>query len=197
MVTMPLVRLFRRIQGDRAPVRVLALITAVVALSAVASLTAMRAGGDQTPLSMPPVVVESEVRLAGVVVMEPALPPKLVKRVPSRPARKRIARARDGQPVPVELTAYCLSGTTRRGRYVRPGIIATDPRVFPLSRYVELFAEGKYLGRYLVDDTGRLIKGAHIDVWVPTCDEALRFGRVEGTAVLVPRRKQQPVISSR
>ena len=196
MVTMPLARLFRRLQGERAPIRLIALITAIAALSAVVSLTAMRAS-DQTPLSMPPVVVESDVRLAGVVVMEPSLPPKPTKKVAPRPAHKRIARARDGQPVPVELTAYCLSGTTRRGRYVRPGIIATDPRVFPLSRYVELFAEGKYLGRYLVDDTGRLIKGAHIDVWVPTCDEAVRFGRVQGTAVLVPRRKPQTVAGSR
>jgi 3D (Asp-Asp-Asp) domain-containing protein len=196
MVTMPLARLFRR-EGERAPVKLIALVTVVATLSAVASLTAMRASADQTPLSMPPVVVESEIRLAGVVVMEPLLPPKPVKKVAPRPARKRIARARDGQPVPVELTAYCLNGTTRRGRYVRAGIIATDPRVFPLSRYVELFAEGKYLGRYLVDDTGRLIKGAHIDVWVPTCDEAVRFGRVQGTAVLVPRRKSQTVAGSR
>jgi 3D (Asp-Asp-Asp) domain-containing protein len=196
MVTMRLARLFRRPQGERAPIRLIALITAIASLSAVASLTAMRAS-DQSPLSMPPVVVESDVRLAGVVVMEPSLPPKPAKKVAPRPARKRIARARDGQPVSVELTAYCLSGTTRRGRYVRPGIIATDPRVFPLSRYVELFAEGKYLGRYLVDDTGRLIKGAHIDVWVPTCDEAVRFGRVQGTAVLVPRRKPQTVAGSR
>ncbi|HVD06643.1 MAG TPA: 3D domain-containing protein [Gemmatimonadaceae bacterium] len=178
--------------------RRLALITAVFTLGGVAVLTAMRAGADQSPLSMAPVVVESEIRLAGVVVMEPALPPKPAKKkVAPKAARHRIARARDGQPVPVELTAYCLSGTTRRGRYVRPGIIATDPRVFPLSRYVELFAEGKYLGRYLVDDTGRLIKGAHIDVWVPTCAEAVLFGRVQGTAVLVPRRKQLPVVGGR
>ena len=166
----------------------LALITAVLALGAVASVTAMRASANQTPLSMAPVVVESEIRLEGVVVTQPALLPKAAKKVAPKPARKRIARAREGQPVPVELTAYCLSGTTRRGRYVRPGIIAADPRVFPLSRYVELFVEGKYIGRYLVDDTGSAIKGAHIDVWVPTCDEAVRFGRVQGTAVLLPRR---------
>ena len=194
---MLLARLLRRRHGERAPIRLIAFITVVAALGTVALLTAMRTNEDQSPLSMPPLVVESDVRLAGVVVMEPSLPPKPLKKVASRPARKRIARARDGQPVPVELTAYCLSGTTRRGRYVRPGIIATDPRVFPLSRYVELFAEGRYLGRYLVDDTGRLIKGAHIDVWVPTCDEALRFGRVQGTAVLVPRRKPQTVAGGR
>ena len=197
MVTMPFSRLAGHLRGERVPVRLIALLTAVAALGAVASLSAMRASTDQSPLSMPPVVVESDVRLAGVVVMEPSLPPKPTKKVAPRPARKRIARARDGQPVPVELTAYCLSGTTRRGRYVRPGIIATDPRVFALIRYVELFAEGKYLGRYLVDDTGRLIKGAHIDVWVPTCEEAVRFGRVQGTAVLVPKRKPQNVAGSR
>lgn len=194
---MPFAWLFRRPQAKRAPMRLIALVSVVATLSAVALLTAMRAGVDQTPLSMPPVVVESDVRLEGLVVTEPSLPPKPTKKVAPRPARKRIVRARDGQPVPVELTAYCLSGTTRRGRYVRPGIIATDPRVFPLSRYVELFAEGKYLGRFLVDDTGRLIKGAHIDVWVPTCAEAVIFGRVQGTAVLVPRRKPQTVAGNR
>lgn len=167
----------------------LALGTSVVALVAVVSMAAMRWRADQAPLTMTPVVVESEIRLAGVVVMEPALPLKPAKKVKARPARARTGRARDGQPVPVELTAYCLSGTTRRGRYVRGGIIAADPRVFPLSRYVELFVEGKYLGRFLVDDTGSAIKGAHIDVWVPTCDEAIRFGRVQGTAVLIPRRQ--------
>src|SRR5437870_1786557 len=46
---------------------------------------------------------------------------------------------RYGDPVPVMLTSYCLSGTTRRGRYVRAGIVAADPKFFPLSRYVEVY----------------------------------------------------------
>jgi 3D (Asp-Asp-Asp) domain-containing protein len=169
-------------------VRRFVVIVAIAVAGTVAALVAMGARADQAPLTMAPVVVESDIRLDGVVATLPALPPRPTKKVALRAARKRIARARDGQPVPVELTAYCLSGTTRRGRYVRGGIIAADPRVFPLSRYVELFAEGRYLGRFLVDDTGSAIKGAHIDVWVPTCDEAIRFGRVQGTAMLVPRR---------
>jgi 3D (Asp-Asp-Asp) domain-containing protein len=74
---------------------------------------------------------------------------------------------------------------------VRPGIVAADPRVFPLSRYVELFDGERYLGKFLVDDTGRLIKGEHIDLWVPTCREATIFGRVNGTAVLVPRKRKR------
>jgi 3D (Asp-Asp-Asp) domain-containing protein len=96
---------------------------------------------------------------------------------------------RYGDPVPVQMTAYCLTrNTPRRGRYVRAGIVAADPRLFPLSRYVELYADGRYLGRFLIDDTGRLIRGNIIDIWMPTCREARQFGRRKGTAVLVPRQ---------
>jgi 3D (Asp-Asp-Asp) domain-containing protein len=98
-----------------------------------------------------------------------------------------------GEPVPVLVTAYCLSGTTRRGRYVRPGIVAADRKLFPLSRYIELYAGEKYLGRFLIDDTGSMIRGPHIDVWVPTCREAKIFGRQHGTAMLLPRREVQVV----
>lgn len=98
---------------------------------------------------------------------------------------------RMGDPVPVVITAYCLSGTTRRGRYVRPGIVAADPRFFPLSRYIELYAGTKYIGRFLVDDTGKNIRKARIDIWMATCREAIIFGRQRGTAVLVPRSEPQ------
>lgn len=98
-----------------------------------------------------------------------------------------------GEPVPVLVTAYCLSGTTRRGRYVRPGIVAADRKLFPLSRYIELYSGEKYLGRFLIDDTGSKIRGAHIDVWVPTCREAKIFGRQHGTAMLLPRPEIQVV----
>jgi 3D (Asp-Asp-Asp) domain-containing protein len=87
----------------------------------------------------------------------------------------------------VGVTMYCLQGTTRRGRYVRAGIVAADPRFFPLSRYIELYAGRKYLGRFLVDDTGRLIRGSRIDVWTANCRDASRFGVQRGTAVLVAR----------
>jgi len=100
---------------------------------------------------------------------------------------------RAGEPVPVLVTAYCLSGTTRRGRYVRPGIVAADRRLFPLSRYIELYAGERYLGRFLIDDTGGMIRGAHIDIWVPTCREAKVFGRQHGTAMLLPRPEVQIV----
>lgn len=95
------------------------------------------------------------------------------------------ARARPGQPVAVRISAYCLRGITRRGREVRPGIIAADPSVFPLARHVELIVGGRYLGKFLVDDTGHRIRGTRIDVWTPDCDDARRFGMRDGVATLV------------
>lgn len=128
------------------------------------------------------------VRLAPVVVRSDLLVRPVVVGLPERRrARGRVARAVDGVPVPIELTSYCLHGTTRRGRWVREGIVAADPRIFPLSRYVELFTDDRYLGRFLVDDTGRRIRGPIIDIWKSTCDASRVFGRRTGFAVLVPR----------
>jgi 3D (Asp-Asp-Asp) domain-containing protein len=126
--------------------------------------------------------------------MEPIPMPAVVVLAATKSWTKTMHRPlKAGEPVPVLVTAYCLSGTTRRGRYVRPGIVAADRKLFPLSRYIELYAGEKYLGRFLIDDTGSMIRGAHIDVWVPTCREAKIFGRQHGTAMLLPRRELQVV----
>lgn len=99
--------------------------------------------------------------------------------------RKRPLRI--GEPVPVQLTAYCLEGTTRRDNRVREGIVAADPKLFPLGRYVELYVGRRYHGRFLVDDTGSRIRDGILDIWTPSCSDARRFGRRRGTAVLVAR----------
>jgi len=106
------------------------------------------------------------------------------------PDPRRFARASAGEEVAVSLTQYCLKGVTRRGRYVRPGIVAADPRIFPLARYVEVFMGRKYLGRFLVDDTGGNVIGATLDIWTPSCRQATRFGRQHGKAVLVARDEE-------
>ncbi|HEX7020663.1 MAG TPA: 3D domain-containing protein [Gemmatimonadaceae bacterium] len=129
------------------------------------------------PLRVPPVVVMSPLHMPIVVVRGGEVHWAMDHH---RPLRL-------GDPVTVSVTEYCLRGTTRRGRYVRPGIAAADPRLFPLARYIELYVGQQYLGRFLVDDTGGRIRGAKIDVWTPSCREARRFGRQAGTAVLVPR----------
>ena len=73
-------------------------------------------------------------------------------------------------------TAYCLRGRTAMGHGVRRGIIAADPRVLKLGSKVLLGGAG-YTGEYLVSDTGGRIKGNKIDIWVPSCAEARKFGR--------------------
>jgi 3D (Asp-Asp-Asp) domain-containing protein len=134
--------------------------------------------GDSTPLLLDPIVVQSPLRLPGAIVQGASSKWYLASYTPPR----------YGDPVPIQMTAYCLTRTTtRRGRYVRAGIVAADPRLFPLSRYIELYEGRRYLGRFLIDDTGRLIKGNIIDIWVPTCREAKLWGRRNGVAVLVPR----------
>src|SRR3954471_11167040 len=99
----------------------------------------------------------------------------------------KFARAQDGVTIPVSLTQYCVQGETRRGRQTRHGIVAADPRIFPLSRYVDVFLGDDYLGRYLVDDTGGNVLGATHNNWNPDCREADRFGRHWGSATLVAR----------
>jgi 3D (Asp-Asp-Asp) domain-containing protein len=81
-----------------------------------------------------------------------------------------------GEPRDFSATAYALRGITRSGIYVRPGVIAADPRVLPLGSVVQIKA-GLWSGIYIVEDTGRLIKGNIVDVWLPSYREARQFGR--------------------
>ena len=73
-------------------------------------------------------------------------------------------------------TAYCLKGRTALGHGVRRGVIAADPRILRLGSRINLGA-GAYSGEYLVSDTGGNVKGRKIDIWMPSCAEARRFGR--------------------
>ncbi|MBV9879318.1 MAG: 3D domain-containing protein [Gemmatirosa sp.] len=111
------------------------------------------------------------------------LPRALVPKLSSLTAL--LAHARPGEPMAVMLTAYCIDGQTRRGNPTRTGIIAADPRIFPFARHVELFSGGRYLGRFLVDDTGSHVKGPRIDIWTPDCEDARRFGSRPGVATLL------------
>ena len=87
-------------------------------------------------------------------------------------------------------TAYSLRGRTASGRMVSKGLIAADPRVLPLGARVRL-ETGGYTGEYLVADTGRLIKGKRIDIWIPSSREAMKFGRrkVKLTVLSYPQRR--------
>jgi 3D (Asp-Asp-Asp) domain-containing protein len=132
--------------------------------------------------------------------MPPGTPPRTPPTAPTRKSalpgalapkgrlfRSIEERARAGERVAVSFTAYCLQGRTRRGNLVRDGIIAVDRKLFPLGREVDLFIGRRKLGRFLADDTGGVIKGGIIDIWMGDCSAARRFGRRRGYAQLVPR----------
>lgn len=73
-------------------------------------------------------------------------------------------------------TAYCLKGRTASGGSVRRGIVAADTRVLPLGTRINISA-GAYSGTYTVADTGGAVRGRILDIWVPSCAEANKFGR--------------------
>ena len=84
-------------------------------------------------------------------------------------------------------TAYCQSGKTRAGVQTRPGIVAADPRVVRLGSSIEIIAPDRYAGVYEVMDTGRAIKGRRLDLYMPNCVRAKRFGRQQVTVRLLDR----------
>ena len=84
-------------------------------------------------------------------------------------------------------TAYCLKGRTATGGSVRRGIVAADPRVLPLGTRINISA-GSYSGTYTVADTGGAIRGRILDIWVPNCSEATRFGRKSIRVSVVGKR---------
>lgn len=89
--------------------------------------------------------------------------------------------ARPGDRFVVSVTAYCLQGETASGEQTRRGIVAADPELLPLGSVVRLTGlprrHRRYNGVYRVEDTGRAIQEREIDIFIPDCDVASRFGR--------------------
>jgi 3D (Asp-Asp-Asp) domain-containing protein len=93
-------------------------------------------------------------------------------------AADRKARATLKRSMTVSATAYCQKGRTASGAQARPGIVAADPRVLPLGTAIRVQdARRVYSGTYLVMDVGSAVKGREIDIFMPSCRDARRFGR--------------------
>ena len=90
--------------------------------------------------------------------------------------------ARPVQPAPRAstfiATAYCQSGRTASGARVREGIVAADPSELPIGTVIRVSGlSSRYNREYRVMDTGRAVRGHHIDVYMKDCREAIGFGR--------------------
>jgi LysM repeat protein len=71
------------------------------------------------------------------------------------------------------LTHYCLVGPMSSGRWVYMGAVAADQSVFPLGTRLRI--DGR--GHFSVEDRFASAAGVkRLDVWVPSCEEAMRLG---------------------
>jgi 3D (Asp-Asp-Asp) domain-containing protein len=74
-------------------------------------------------------------------------------------------------------TAYCHAGTTAAGTHTRTGIVAADPRVLPVGSVLQIVHPNHVAGVYTVMDTGSAVKGRTLDIFMPNCEHAVKFGR--------------------
>jgi 3D (Asp-Asp-Asp) domain-containing protein len=75
-------------------------------------------------------------------------------------------------------TAYCDRGPTKSGVRAQSGVVAADVRRLPIGTRLRIVAPGEpYEGVYTVLDTGSKIKGRDLDIFMPSCARARRFGK--------------------
>jgi 3D (Asp-Asp-Asp) domain-containing protein len=80
----------------------------------------------------------------------------------------------------VSATGYSLPGQTATGLPVGYGVVAVDPSVIPLGTRLTIPGYGEGVAA----DTGSAIQGSTIDLWFPTEEAALAWGRRTVTITL-------------
>ena len=89
-------------------------------------------------------------------------------------------------------TAYCDRGPTRSGVPAQRGDVAADLRRLPIGTRERIVAPGQpYAGVYTVLDSGSEIKGRDLDIFMPSCRQARRFGRRSVAVRIVAIRKNR------
>ena len=98
-------------------------------------------------------------------------------------ARQATLRETTALPAPgvrlaFSATAYCKGVTTASGVAAQSGVAAADPDLLPVGSVIELeTADARYNGIYAIMDTGPAVQGRHVDVYMWSCNDALKFGR--------------------
>ncbi|HEY8104111.1 MAG TPA: 3D domain-containing protein [Gaiellaceae bacterium] len=85
-----------------------------------------------------------------------------------------------GRTLTVSSTGYALRGNTATGIPTGPGVVAVDPSVIPLGTRLTIPGYGAGVAA----DTGGNVHGNVIDVWFPTRQQALAWGRRTVTITL-------------
>ena len=84
------------------------------------------------------------------------------------------------QTLTVASTGYSLPGTTSTGLPVGYGVVAVDPAVIPLGTRLTIPGYGEGVAA----DTGSAVQGSTIDLWFPTLEAAMAWGRRTVTITL-------------
>ena len=93
-------------------------------------------------------------------------------------AQPRARKPRPPKMMRMMATAYCDRGPTKSGVSAQRGVVAADTRRLPLGTRLRIVAPGQpYAGTYTVLDTGSEIKGRDLDIFMPSCRTAKRFGK--------------------
>ena len=88
------------------------------------------------------------------------------------------APAKRNRVLKMSATAYSVHGRQASGTMTREGTAAADPRVLPLGSRVRIHTSGgRFIGEFVITDTGHRIKGHEIDIFLKSSKSARRFGR--------------------
>jgi 3D (Asp-Asp-Asp) domain-containing protein len=105
-----------------------------------------------------------------------ALDSKYVARLAT--LHETLALPMPGSRLAFSASAYCKGIVTASGVPAQTGIAAADPELLPVGSVIEIDSlPQKYNGIYTVMDTGPLVQGRLVDVYMWSCNEALAFGR--------------------
>ena len=80
---------------------------------------------------------------------------------------------RAARTLSVVATGYSSTGSTASGIPAGPGLVAVDPAVIPLGTRITIPGYGEAVAA----DTGPAVRGAAIDLWFATTEEARAWGR--------------------
>jgi 3D (Asp-Asp-Asp) domain-containing protein len=93
-------------------------------------------------------------------------------------------------PVPTSsftATAYCTGTRTATGTAPNESIVAADPSVLRMGSRISITGlDERYNGIYVVGDTGPKVRGRHVDLYIPDCHAAVRFGRRQAAVAVLP-----------
>jgi 3D (Asp-Asp-Asp) domain-containing protein len=141
-------------------------------------LTALARSLDERRLAVERLRLSAEATAAGLGAAQAAADDSLrvAPFTSRRVARVRAPAARTPPPLQDLLTvvasAYSIPGATATGTHVGFGTVAVDPTVIPLGTRLSIPGYGDGLA----SDTGSAVRGARIDVWLPTIEQALAWG---------------------